>query len=261
MNIVPLTGRVFPLEYPQRYFSMRTVIAALVLLATSIVPAAADLEQAKSDYENGLYEAAYRAFEPLAGGGDAEAQYYLGRMYEWGQFVDRNPEMTDAWYQKAADQGHCEATVALYDFLFGRARSTKDAGEFFRSPDRARAFDLRRAAPRSCAQAKLRYLWGNFPYVHTRPLPWGRDGPLEDSTIELYAKDSEFAGKSEAELRTVYKKAYSLIKASIGAMIIVSTMKDDPFATQRYDFYMAIMYPHERRRARQAAESWAKKNE
>lgn len=57
----------------------------------------------------GPYELAkYRAES-----GDAEAQYRLGAMLEWGEGVDRNPKEAMKWYEKSAKQGNYYAQSAL----------------------------------------------------------------------------------------------------------------------------------------------------
>ncbi len=41
--------------------------------------------------------------------GNAEAQFFLGLMYEKGAGVEKNYKQADAWYRKAARQGHALA--------------------------------------------------------------------------------------------------------------------------------------------------------
>ncbi|MCM1047162.1 MAG: sel1 repeat family protein [Clostridiales bacterium] len=45
--------------------------------------------------------------------GNAEAQYYLGLMYDDGKGVERNPTQAAQWYEKAAKQGIAAAQSNL----------------------------------------------------------------------------------------------------------------------------------------------------
>jgi anti-anti-sigma factor len=53
------------------------------------------------------------SYRGAAGGGDAAAQYRLGKCYEVGQGVQQDFGEAIAWYRKASDQGHAEAQHAL----------------------------------------------------------------------------------------------------------------------------------------------------
>lgn len=50
--------------------------------------------------------------------GDAEAQYQLGLMYEYGKNVTKSAEQARECYEKAANQGHAEAQYALGFYYF-----------------------------------------------------------------------------------------------------------------------------------------------
>jgi hypothetical protein len=49
----------------------------------------------------------------LAEKGDPEGQYQLGKHFDYGWGVKRNPSQAAKWYEKAATQGHIEAQHAL----------------------------------------------------------------------------------------------------------------------------------------------------
>ena len=51
--------------------------------------------------------------EPLAEQGDANAQFSLGKIYDYGQGVPRNDKTAVKWYRLAAEQGHAEAQFNL----------------------------------------------------------------------------------------------------------------------------------------------------
>jgi Sel1 repeat len=52
------------------------------------------------------YVTAERLYRSLAEQGDASAQHFLGKMYESGEGVRRDPVEAAKWFRLAADQGH-----------------------------------------------------------------------------------------------------------------------------------------------------------
>ncbi|MGA9342724.1 MAG: tetratricopeptide repeat protein [Rhodanobacteraceae bacterium] len=62
----------------------------------------------KKDYATALEE-----FRPLAARGDAEAQYRLGRMYEFGEGVAADMPQAMIWLRKSAEQGNAFAQTEL----------------------------------------------------------------------------------------------------------------------------------------------------
>jgi hypothetical protein len=73
----------------------------------------AGYDEGKAAYDRGDFAAAYEAFQGMAGLGDAEAQYYLGRMYAKGQGVTEDQAEAMKWYRKAADQGYAKAQFSI----------------------------------------------------------------------------------------------------------------------------------------------------
>lgn len=57
-------------------------------------------------YNNGNYEVAFRFLSPLAEEGYADAQVYLGQMYQYGKGVSKDEALAEEWYQRAAEQGN-----------------------------------------------------------------------------------------------------------------------------------------------------------
>ena len=70
-------------------------------------------EQAEAAYRAQDYQTVRRILEPLAEQGDATAQYIVGYMYYYGQGVASNPALARVWIERAAEQGHNKARVAL----------------------------------------------------------------------------------------------------------------------------------------------------
>jgi TPR repeat protein len=92
----------------------RSLIAALVaaLLCGSGV-AWAGLNEGLDALRRGDYTAAAKELRPLAERGDAEAQYRIGLMFEFGRGYKEDKAQGIAWLTKAANQGHSAAQQEL----------------------------------------------------------------------------------------------------------------------------------------------------
>ncbi len=108
---------------------MRWIMAAALVLALS-GPAAADLQSGLDAYYGEDFTAAAHELGRLAEGGDAQAQYRLGMMYDFGQGVNKDPAESARWLRLAAVQGHADAQFALgmkYDVGIGVPWSPAEA--------------------------------------------------------------------------------------------------------------------------------------
>lgn len=81
---------------------MRSLLLA-VLLATSPALALADFQA----------DEATAALQSLAAEGNAEAQFYLGHMYYFGDDVKKDLALAASWFRKAAEQGNATAQFNL----------------------------------------------------------------------------------------------------------------------------------------------------
>lgn len=76
-------------------------------------------ERGQSAYNKGDYPTAVREWRPLAKQGNADAQFFLGSMYDHGEGVPQNYAEAVRWYRLAAEQGHAIAQHylgAMYSF-------------------------------------------------------------------------------------------------------------------------------------------------
>jgi len=88
----------------------RLLPAAVILVPLVVVPAQAqDFELGLAAAERGDYATALREWRPLAKKGDAEAQYYLGSMYEKGIGLKQDYGEAAKWYRRAAERGDIDA--------------------------------------------------------------------------------------------------------------------------------------------------------
>jgi TPR repeat protein len=95
---------------------MLRIILWLATAMVAIVPmaAAADpLGDAYGAYAAGAFAEAAKRLLPLAEGGHAGAQLYLGKMYADGEGVVQDYQLSLHWYLKAADQGVAAAQASV----------------------------------------------------------------------------------------------------------------------------------------------------
>ena len=87
----------------------------LTLSALSGPILAGPLEEGEAAYDHKDYTAALGLLRPLADQGDADAQTYVGLMYDHGYGVPHNYAEGVSWYRKAADQanGHGEEGLGV----------------------------------------------------------------------------------------------------------------------------------------------------
>lgn len=88
-----------------------------------------------TSYDRANYATALQIWLPLARDGDAEAQTYLGEIYEKGLGVEPQYDIAAQWYRKAAEQGFSRAQIALgalYEKGLGVPRDPREAMRWFR---------------------------------------------------------------------------------------------------------------------------------
>jgi TPR repeat protein len=92
---------------------LRRLSSALLLISLASA-ARADFNDGVVALLTGKYEQALETFVPLAEASDhAYAQYFLGRMYENGEGVEKNRSTAAEWYRKAAEKGVGDAQYRL----------------------------------------------------------------------------------------------------------------------------------------------------
>jgi hypothetical protein len=84
-----------------RWLALLTVSVVLSFAGTAGAVPQPDAEEA---YQRGDYATAYRLWLPLAEQGSPLAAQNIGRMYERGEGVPKDPQAAAAWYRKAAEQ-------------------------------------------------------------------------------------------------------------------------------------------------------------
>ncbi|WP_137754497.1 SPOR domain-containing protein [Sphingopyxis sp. L1A2A] len=117
----------------------RTAVSlALPLLAVTMLtaPAYADVKDGVDAWQRGDYQGAVAQWRPEALAGDADAQFNLGQAYKLGRGVPADLDQAEAWYRRAAKQGHLQAEDNLGLVLFTANRRDEAMPFIRRSAER-----------------------------------------------------------------------------------------------------------------------------
>jgi len=90
---------------------LRALLALSALFCSTA--AVAGLKEGYAALSKKDYVTAANEYRPLAERGDPEAQYRIGRMYEFGNGYPQDKAQGIAWIRKAAAQGHVDAEQEL----------------------------------------------------------------------------------------------------------------------------------------------------
>ena len=89
-----------------------------VALACGGTAAHGDVKAGVDAWSRGEYSASIKEWRPLAIAGDADAQFNMGQAYKLGRGVPTDFKQAEAWYRKAAEQGHLQAEDNLGLIIF-----------------------------------------------------------------------------------------------------------------------------------------------
>lgn len=99
---------------------MATGMAAGLILAAT--PALADVKTGVDAWSRGDHAAAVKEWMGPAANGDPDAQFNLGQANKLGRGVPQDIKRAEAWYRKAAENGHIKAADTLGLLLFQDGR-------------------------------------------------------------------------------------------------------------------------------------------
>ena len=118
----------------------KTKLALIVALCAGFTlgltaPAGAGLKDGAAAYIRGDYATAIREWRPLANQGNANAQFFLGVMYDKGRGVPEDYAKAMKWYRKAAEHGVAKAqhfVGVMYDIGEGVPQDYAKAMKWYR---------------------------------------------------------------------------------------------------------------------------------
>ena len=157
-------------------------------------------------YDRGDYSRAFSVFLSLAAGGNANAQYNVGVMYDKGLGVSKDERPAMFWYRKAAEQGRADAQFNLglmYDMGRGVPKDDQQAMSWYRkAAEQGRAdaqfnlglmYDMGRGVPKD---DQLAYFWwllasvrGDADAVKARDRIESRITPEQRAAAQAKARD------------------------------------------------------------------------
>jgi TPR repeat protein len=139
----------------------------------------------------GDYATAFGHWLPLAEGGDADAQYNLGNLYDRGLGRAEDDAAAAEWYRRAAGQGVVEAMVNLgLIHELGRAGVARDPAEA------ARWYEEAGAAGNALAQYKLGEMYSTgtgVPQDFERAAEWYERAVRQNLAAAMYRLGTLYA--------------------------------------------------------------------
>lgn len=112
-------------------------------------------------FDRANYATALKTWQPKASKGDAEAQFYVGEIYEKGLGIAPDYELAALWYKKSAQQGYSEAMVNLgylYEKGLGVPKDSITALNWYRRAAGLENTDVAFAASVEKTQAQIKSL-------------------------------------------------------------------------------------------------------
>jgi TPR repeat protein len=116
LRALPPWQRLFiPRRSSSRWPTLGALLLAALLMAVPGGAAIAEpFEDAVAALERDNYSTALQLLRPLAESGDPRAQYYLGKMYRWGEDgVPQDEAAASKWFATALPGNEAEASPRL----------------------------------------------------------------------------------------------------------------------------------------------------
>jgi len=190
-------------EVPMFLRSTMTLVLSIFCLAA---PAGADFQAGIDAHDREDYATALREWQPLAGQGDAQAQYHVGMLYHKGRGVPQDDVQARKWYAKAATQGQAKAQFSLGTLYFNGEGGPKDyqqalrwfrlaanQGEALAQTKLAIMYDDGQGVPKDKVQA---YKWLSLAAMNgDKPAPMLRDLLAKEMTPAQIAEAKKLASE------------------------------------------------------------------
>jgi TPR repeat protein len=219
---------------------MRLLALSLLLCTTNAV---AGLKEGYEALSRKDYVTAANEYRPLAERGNAEAQYRIGRMYEFGNGYAQDKAVGIAWVRKAAAQGHVDAAQELgvvYATGDGVTRDDVQAVAWFR-----------KAAEKGDAMAEY-----NLGLMYARGQGVAKDYA---QAVEWWRKSAP-QGHADAQLKlaVVHHTGQGAVQDDVVALAnaTIAARSGDKESADYRDEIAASLTPEQRRSAAALATAW-----
>jgi len=114
----------------------RALVVTILLASAGCASDHMESSDVAAAFKKGDYGAAVPVIERLAERGDADAQNFLGVMYDTGQGLTQDYSEAARWYRRAAEQGDADAQynlATLYESGDGAAQDDAEAAYWYRN--------------------------------------------------------------------------------------------------------------------------------
>jgi len=221
--------------------TLRTLLAISAILCCSV--AVAGLKEGYEALSRQDYATAIKEYRPLAERGNAEAQYRIGRMYEFGKGYPKDQAQGIAWIRKAAAQNHADAQQEL-GFIYATGDGVKQ--------DDVQAVEwFRKAATQGDAVAQynlgLLYAKGQgVPKDYAQAIDWWRKSATQGNA------DAQF------KLGVVYTTGQGVAKDPVLALAnaTIAARGGDKENVEYRNEIAKPLTPEQRRSAQALADAW-----
>ena len=162
-------------------------------------------------FESGDYKKALSIFRPLAEANDANAQFYMGWMYDEGNGVTENDQEALKWYEKSAKNGNesAEKAVMLLQDNLSKASSNKPSTQNQISQEVSNQPSIKSCSSHSCKAESGKSIIIKFSHVNAADTPKGRaaehfaklayEKTQQRVKIEVYPNGTLYKNKDEIE--------------------------------------------------------------
>jgi TPR repeat protein len=220
---------------------LRVLLAVSVLLCSNV--ARAGLNEGLDALRKQDFVTAANELRPLAERGNAEAQYRIGRMYEFGRGYPQDKAQGIAWIRKAAAQNHADAQQEL-GFIYATGDGVKQ--------DDVQAVEwFRKAATQgdATAQYNLGLLYAKGQGVkkdYAQAIDWWRKSAVQGNA------DAQF------KMAVVYQNGSGVAKDSVLALAnaTIAARGGDKENVKYRDDIAKVLTPAQRKSALALADAW-----
>ena len=224
-------------------------VAAVVVPVLLISIGPPTFDEAVAAYEHGDYATAYRGFLSAAEQGNANAQVYLGFMYDAGEGVSQDDGEAVKWWRRAAEQGDADAQRILGTLYREGEGVPQDYGEAVKW--------YRRAAEQGnvTAQLELAYMYINAEGVsqdYIEAAKWQRHAAEQGNAMAQLVLG--LAYRTGEGVRQDHVRAHMWLDLAVSSSASDAGMHE--IAREARDAVANLLTADELARARRMAREW-----